>query len=61
MAREDRVLEELEELEEQRTRIEADLARKENWRNAQVMRELKLSLARNRERELELMRSLSSD
>jgi hypothetical protein len=55
------VLEELEELEEQRIRIEADLAREDTWRDGQAMRELKQSLARNRERERELTSSLSSD
>ena len=60
-AREDRVLEELEELEEQRIRIEADLAREDTWRDGQAMRELKRSLARNRERERVLTSSLSSD
>ena len=58
-AREDRVLEELEELEEQRMRIEADLAREDTWRDAEAMRALKRSLARNRERESELTGSLS--
>ena len=59
--REDRVLVELEELEEQRMRIEADLAREDTWRDGEAMRELKRSLARNRERERELTSSLSSD
>ena len=47
-ASEDRVLEELEELEQQRMRIEADLAREDTWRDGQAMRELKRSLVRNR-------------
>ena len=42
-------------------RIEADLAREDTWRDGQAMRELKRSLARNREREHELTSSLSSD
>ena len=60
-AREDRVLVELEELEEQRMRIEADLAREDTWRDGEAMRGLKRSLARNQERERELTSSLSSD
>jgi ATP-binding cassette subfamily F protein 3 len=59
--REDRVLAELEALEEQRTQLEADLAREDTWRNGEAMRELKRSLVRNRERERELTSSLSSD
>ena len=56
-ADEDRVLAELAELEEQRLQIEVDLAREEVWRDAQAMRELKRSLARNRQREQELLTS----
>ena len=53
-AREERVLAELEALEEQRMRIEADLAREETWRDGAAMRALKRSLERNRQREREL-------
>ena len=52
--REERVLAELQELEEQRMKIEADLAREETWRDGAAMRALKRSLARNRQREREL-------
>ena len=55
------MLAELEELEEQRLRIEADLADQDTWRDGGAMRALKRSLARNRERERELTSSLSSD
>ncbi len=59
-AAEDRVLAELEALEQQRMTIEADLAREDTWRDGAAMRELKRSLARNRQRERELTGSLSS-
>ena len=48
------MLAELQELEEQRMKIEADLAREETWRDGAAMRALKRSLARNRQREREL-------
>lgn len=59
-AEEDRVLSELAMIEDQRRRIESDLAREEVWRDAQAMRELKRSLDRNRRREQELLTNSDS-
>ena len=54
---ENRILSELFDLEEQRRKIESDLAREEVWRDAQAMRELKRLLAQNRKRERKLLTS----
>ncbi len=54
---ENRILSELLDLEEQRRKIESDLACEEVWRDGQAMRELKRLLAQNRQREQKLLTS----